>query len=87
MPNTKSAERRMRNSARKHLRNQTVKSRLKTLEKKLLAATTAGKKDDAGAALRSLSSALDKAAKTGVVHANAVSRKKSRLAAKVNKVK
>ncbi len=87
MPNTKSAERRMRNSARKHVQNQSVKSRLKTLEKKFLAAATGGKKDDARTALHALSSALDKAAKTGVIHANAASRKKSRLAVRVNHLK
>jgi small subunit ribosomal protein S20 len=87
MPNTKSAERRMRNSARKHLHNQTLRSRLKTLEKKLLAATAGGKKDEATAAHRTLSSALDKAAKTGVIHDNAAARKKSRLSAKINALK
>jgi small subunit ribosomal protein S20 len=87
MPNTKSAERRMRNSARKHVHNQAAKSRLKTLEKKFLAAAAGGKKDEAAAALRVLSSALDKAAKSGVVHANAASRKKSRLSLKVNSLK
>jgi small subunit ribosomal protein S20 len=87
MPNTKSAERRMRNSARKHLRNQVIKSRLKTLEKKFLATVAAGKKEDAGASFRSLTSALGKAAKSGVIHANAASRKTSRLAARVNALK
>ena len=33
MPNTKSAERRMRNSARKHLHNRSILSRLRKLEK------------------------------------------------------
>ena len=87
MPNTKSAERRMRNSARKHLHNQALKSRLKTLEKKFLAALTTGKKDDAAGALRTLTSALDKAAKTGVTHANVVSRKKARLTVRLNALK
>jgi len=36
MPNTKSAERRMRGSARKENRNRSIKSRLQTLEKKYL---------------------------------------------------
>ena len=87
MPNTKSAERRMRNSARKLLHNHALKSRLKTLEKKLLATLTAGKKDDATEALRTLVSALDKAAKTGVIHANVVSRKKARLTLRLNALK
>ena len=36
MPNTKSAERRMRNSARKNLHNRSIKSSLHTLEKRYL---------------------------------------------------
>ena len=87
MPNTKSAERRMRNSARKHLHNRALKSRLKTLEKKLLAALDTGKKDDAAGALRALASALDKAAKIGVIHPNLASRKKARLTVRLNALK
>jgi small subunit ribosomal protein S20 len=87
MPNTKSAERRMRSSARKHLHNRARKSRLKTLEKKFLAILAAGKKDDAAGALRTLVSALDKAAKTDVIHANVASRKKARLMVRLNALK
>jgi len=87
MPNKKSAERRMRNSARKLLHNRALKSRLKTLEKKLLATLAAGKKDDATGALRVLVSALDKAAKSGAIHPNAVSRKKARLTLRLNALK
>ena len=83
MPNTKSAERRMRNSARKQAQNQSAKSRLKTLEKKFLASVSTGKKDESAAALRAVSSALDKAAKTGVIHPNNASRKKARLATRL----
>ncbi len=80
MPNTKSAERRMRNSARKHLRNRSAKSRLHSLEKRYLELLTAGKKDDAATALRQVSSAFDKAAKGGIIHRATADRKKSRLA-------
>jgi small subunit ribosomal protein S20 len=83
MPNTKSAERRMRNSARKQLRNKSVKSRLKTLEKSFLAAVAGGKKDDANAALRAVTSALDKAAKGGAIPKATANRKKSRLAVRL----
>jgi small subunit ribosomal protein S20 len=83
MPNTKSAARRMRNSARRQLHNKSIKSKLKTLEKNYLALAESGDKDKASAALRSITSALDKAAKAGVLHANTTSRKKSRLALKV----
>jgi small subunit ribosomal protein S20 len=79
MPNTKSAERRMRNSARKHSQNQGVKSRLHTLRRNYADLLGAGKKDDAAKALRTLSSALDKAAKHGVIHRAKANRTKSRL--------
>jgi len=84
MPNTKSAERRMRNSARKKLHNRSIKSRLKTLERAYADALTGGKKDDASTAYRKLSSAFDKAAKSGVIHKSKANRKKSRLAVKLN---
>ncbi len=79
MPNTKSAERRMRNSARKRARNRSVKSQLHTLEKNYLQLVASGKKDEASTALKGLTSALDKAAKKGVVHSGKADRKKSRL--------
>ena len=79
MPNTKSAERRMRNSARKQMRNRSVKSRLKTFEKRYTAALKVGKKDEAGTALREAISAFDKAVKSGVIPRGTANRKKSRL--------
>lgn len=84
MPNTKSAERRARNSAKKHVGNQSVKSELKTLEKRYLGTLSAGNKDQALSSFRSVSSALDKAAKTGVIHRATANRKKSRLAIRLN---
>jgi small subunit ribosomal protein S20 len=87
MPNTKSAERRMRNSARKRTHNRGIKSRLHTLERKYLALVSAGKKDDALQAWRTVSSAFDKAAKTGVVHKATADRKKSRLTIRLNSLR
>ena len=87
MPNTKSAERRVRNSVRRAATNRRSKSRLKTLERRLEDATKTGKKDEAAKALRDVTSAFDKAAKTGVVHQGKADRKKSRLALSVKKVK
>ena len=87
MPNTKSAERRMRNSARKRLHNRSIKSSLHQLEKKYVALLTAGKKEDAGKSLQAVSSAFDKAAKKGVIHKSMASRKKSRLTARLNAMK
>ena len=87
MPNTKSAERRMRSSARKHSQNQVIKSRLKTTELKYLELIQAGKKEEAAAVLRVVSSAFDKAAKTGVVPRATASRKRSRLTLRLNALK
>ena len=87
MPNTKSAERRMRNSARKQLHNRSLKSRLHTIERNYLQLLTEGKKEDAAKSLRSLSSSFDKAAKAGVVHRATADRKKSRLALRLARAK
>ena len=87
MPNTKSAERRMRNSARKNLHNRSIKSSLHTLEKSYLELLAEGKKDEAAKQLRALSSAFDKAAKSGVVHRATADRKKSRLALRLAQAK
>jgi small subunit ribosomal protein S20 len=84
MPNTKSAERRMRSNATKRLRNQSIKSRLKTLEKNYLDLLKAGKKEEAAGALSSASSAFDKAAKSGVIPKATANRKKSRLAVRLS---
>ena len=81
MPNTKSAERRMRGSERKRLHNRSIKSNLRRLEKDFRAAITAGKKDDAAKLLPGLYSAFDKAAKSRVLPRPTASRKKSRLTA------
>src|SRR5262245_54986459 len=79
MPNTKSAERRVRSSERKRLHNRSIKARLKSLERAYEEAVKSGKKEDANAAYRKVSSAFDKAAKTGVIHKSKANRKKSRL--------
>jgi small subunit ribosomal protein S20 len=87
MPNTKSAERRMRNSARKQAHNRSIKSRLHTLEKKFLTLAAAAKKDEAGTALRAVISGFDKAVKFGVMHRSAANRKKSRLSLRFKNLK
>ena len=83
MPNTKSAERRARSSVRRHLHNRMIKSRVNTLEKRYVQLVGDRKKDDAATMFRDVSSALDKAAKTGVIPRARANRKKSRLAARL----
>jgi small subunit ribosomal protein S20 len=87
MPNTKSAERRMRNSERKNLHNRSIKSNLRGLEKEFRALITGGKKADASKALPGVHSAYDKAVKSGVVPRATANRKKSRLALALAAVK
>lgn len=84
MPNTKSAERRMRGSARKEQHNRSIKSNLRRVEKNFRALVTAGKKDEAAKMLPAVHSVLDKAVKSGVVPRPTVNRKKSRLASSLN---
>ena len=87
MPNTKSAERRMRNSERKNLHNRSIKSKLRGLEKSFRTFITGGKKDEASKALPGVHSAFDKAVKSGVVPRATANRKKSRLAHALSAVK
>lgn len=77
----------MRNSARKEARNRSTKSRLHTLERGYLELLGTGKKDEAVQSLRNLSSAFDKAVKSGTMHRSAANRKKSRLAIRLAKTK
>ncbi len=86
MPRTASAARRVRVNARRAARNHSVKSRLKTLEKRYLQALADRQQEAATTALRLVVSALDKAAKTGVIHWRTADRKKSRLSCKLKGV-
>ncbi len=83
MPNTASAAKQARASARRHERNQQAVSRLRSIRKKFLASLSAGKKDEATALYRNVVSALDKAAASGIIHKNAASRSKARLGAQL----
>jgi small subunit ribosomal protein S20 len=70
---TKSGLKRKRQDLRRAVRNQAVQSRVKTLVKQ---ARDGRAEEDA---IRSAISALDVAARKGVIHPNAAARKKSRL--------
>ncbi len=80
MANTKSALKYIRKTQARELRNRQVKSRLKTLAKKVESTSAAGDKDALVAATQDFISALDKAGKKGLVHANKIARHKSRCA-------
>jgi small subunit ribosomal protein S20 len=87
MPNTKSAERRMRGSERKHQHNRSVKSNLRRVEKDYRALLTTDKKTEAAKLLPAVHSAYDKAVKSGALLRPTANRKKARLATALNGVK
>jgi len=72
LPNIKAAEKWVRQSEKRELRNRDVKTRLKTLFKK-------AKVGGDVAAAPGVESQLDKAAQKGIIHPNKAARKKSRL--------
>lgn len=77
MANIKSAMKRNRQNEKRRVRNQQVSSQMKTYTKRALAAAGT---DDEAESLNQANKYIDKAASKGVIHANAASRKKSRLA-------
>jgi len=87
MPNTKSAAKAMRQAVTRNLRNVKAKDKFKDAVKEVKKLITAGKKSDAVKAMQAAFAALDKAAKTRVIHKNTASRKKSRLAKAIAKLK
>lgn len=84
MPNIKSAMKRVKVNVKKNLRNRMVKSSVKTTLKKFDAAV-ASEPQQAAVLLNASFSALDKAVAKGVLHKNAASRKKARLAKRLAK--
>jgi small subunit ribosomal protein S20 len=84
--NIKSQEKRIKTNERRRLRNQSVKSSLRTAVRGLREAIDAGEKDKAGELLVSTNRQLDKAASKGVIHKNQAANKKSALTLAVNKL-
>ena len=72
MANTRSASKRARQTTKRSLRNRTVITRLRRMQKGVSGKPEA--KD-----VRAMISAIDKAAKRGIIHKNAAKRRKARL--------
>lgn len=87
MPNTKSAEKKVRVSERNRLYNRFWKTRVKTEIKKVLAAIEAKNLELAEKLFSQATSIIDKAVGKGVLHRNNGARKKSRLARRINQLK
>ena len=77
MPNNASTKKRLRQDVQRNLRNRMKKSEIRTLTKKILAAVEAGNPDDAQQMAKVVQSKLDRAAKSGTMHANTVGRRKA----------
>lgn len=86
MANIKSQEKRNKTNERRRLRNQSVKSSLRTAVRGLREAIDSGDKDKATELLVTTNRQLDKAAGKGVIHQNQAANKKSALALAVNKL-
>ncbi len=84
MAHSRSAKKRVLIAERNRERNQAVKSRVKTMVKKVLSAVEVKEVEAANAALSVAYKELDKAVSKGIMKKNTASRKKARLAAKVN---
>ena len=87
MANHKSAKKRIRQTARRHLVNQSLKTRLKSLEKNLHQLIEKKDKQKALKSLNLFNKEMDQSVLKGLYHKNKVCRKKSRLSALVNAVK
>ena len=83
MANIKSQIKRIRTNEKRRLRNQAVKSELKTLVRRTREAVEAGDQEKAVAALRVASRKLDVAVSKGVIHKNQAPNRKSKLARRV----
>ena len=79
MAHTKSARKRIRQDQKRHLRNQSVKTRIKGLTKKLRALLGGSDIEQTTQSLRETIRALDKAASKGIIPRQTASRKIGRL--------
>ena len=85
MANTKSAIQEIRVAAARQERNKSLRSITKTVVHRAEVSVNKAGTESAAADLKSALSALYKAAQAGIMHANAASRKKSRLTKALNK--
>ena len=84
MPNIKSAKKRVQVIAVKTLQNKMVKSRMRTVIKKFVAAVEAGNKEAATEAYKLAVKTVDQVAAKGIIHKNAAAHKKSQFTKMLN---
>ena len=74
MANTRSAAKSARQTVKRSLRNRSVVTRLRTMQKQVRSSGAASADQ-----IRAVISAIDKAAKRGIIHRNAANRRKAKL--------
>lgn len=84
MANIKQQKKRVLTNEKRRIRNQAVKSELKTYVRKTREAIEAGDKEAAQLALQVAGRKLDKAVSKGVIHRNQAANRQSKLAKQVN---
>ncbi|MDD7837090.1 MULTISPECIES: 30S ribosomal protein S20 [Paenarthrobacter] len=84
MANIKSQKKRILTNEKARLRNNSVKSELKTAIRAVNTAVESADKDAAATALVAASRKLDKAVSKGVIHKNNAANRKSAISKKVN---
>ena len=82
MANTAQSKKRARQSEARYAVNKARRSRIRTFLRKVEEAIASGNAEAALAALRAAQPELDRGVTKGILHANTVSRKMSRLAAR-----
>ena len=84
MAHSLSAKKRVRQNIKARARNRHRKEQIKETVKSFTAAVTTGAFDKAATALNDVARRLDKVAAKGTIHKNQASRKRSRLARRLN---
>ena len=83
MANIKSAKKRVKTSEKSRVRNVELRSRLRTMVKKVVNAIEGGKKEEATVAYTEATPLIDGAVNKGLIHKNKAARHKSRLNTKI----
>lgn len=86
MPNSRSAEKRMRKTERRTAVNKNRKSQVRSAVRKVEEAVAKGDKETATAALKAAEPQIMRGVAKGVIHKNTGARKVSRLAARVKRL-
>ncbi len=81
-----SAIKRARQAEAKELKNRSVKTKVKTLSKKVSEEVASKNIEGASVALKEAISAIDKAGRKGIIHRNTASRRVSGLSRMVNSI-